>query len=58
MNGAILPLPEYALMVWCSLKAQGQLYLLPLPPNTSSLLHPNILLRTLFSTSVNCLHTT
>jgi len=27
MNGAILPLPQYAFMAWCSVKAQGQLYL-------------------------------
>jgi hypothetical protein len=31
MNGAIPPLPQYAFMAWCSVKAQGQLYLtLPL----------------------------
>jgi hypothetical protein len=24
-------IPQYAFMVWCSVKAQGQLYLLPLP---------------------------
>jgi len=29
MCGAIPPLLQYALMVWCSVKAQGQLYLLP-----------------------------
>jgi hypothetical protein len=28
MSGAIRPLPQYALMAWCSVKAQGQLYLL------------------------------
>jgi hypothetical protein len=28
MSGAISPLPQYALMAWCSVKAQGQLYLL------------------------------
>jgi len=27
MRGAIPPLPQYAFMVWCSVKAQGQLYL-------------------------------
>jgi hypothetical protein len=27
MNGAILSLPQYAFMAWCSVKAQGQLYL-------------------------------
>jgi len=27
MNGAISPLPQYAFMAWCSVKAQGQLYL-------------------------------
>jgi hypothetical protein len=27
MRGDILPLPQYAFMVWCSVKAQGQLYL-------------------------------
>jgi hypothetical protein len=26
MSGAIPPLPQYAFMEWCSLKAQGQLY--------------------------------
>jgi len=31
MSGAIPPLPQYAFMMWCSVKAQGQLYLLPLP---------------------------
>jgi hypothetical protein len=25
--GAIPPLPQYAFMAWCSVKAQGQLYL-------------------------------
>jgi hypothetical protein len=32
MSGAIPPFPQYALMAWCSVKAQGQLhfYLLPL----------------------------
>jgi len=28
MRGAIPPLPRYAFMAWCSVKAQGQLYLL------------------------------
>jgi hypothetical protein len=27
MRGAILPLPQYAFVAWCSVKAQGQLYL-------------------------------
>jgi hypothetical protein len=27
MSGAISPLPQHAFMVWCSVKAQGQLYL-------------------------------
>jgi hypothetical protein len=27
MSGAIPSLPQYALMAWCSVKAQGQLYL-------------------------------
>jgi hypothetical protein len=27
MSGAIPPLPQYAFMVWCLVKAQGQLYL-------------------------------
>jgi hypothetical protein len=26
MSGAILPLPQYAFMAWCSVKVQGQLY--------------------------------
>jgi hypothetical protein len=29
MCGAIPPLPQYAFMAWCSVKVQGQLYLLP-----------------------------
>jgi len=35
MSGAVLPLPQYAFMARCSVKAQGQLYfyLLPLPSN-------------------------
>jgi hypothetical protein len=28
MSGAIPPLPQYAFMAWCSVKAQGQPYLL------------------------------
>jgi hypothetical protein len=27
MSGVIPPLPQYAFMAWCLLKAQGQLYL-------------------------------
>jgi hypothetical protein len=34
MSGAVPSLPQYALMAWCSVKAQEQLYLLPLPENT------------------------
>jgi hypothetical protein len=30
MSGAIPLLPQYAFMAWCSVKAQGQLYLYPL----------------------------
>jgi len=33
MSGATPPLPQYAFTAWCSVKAQGQLYLLPLPAN-------------------------
>jgi hypothetical protein len=29
MHGAIPQLPQYAFMAWCSVKAQGPLYLLP-----------------------------
>jgi hypothetical protein len=29
MRAAITPFPQYASMAWCSIKAQGQLYLLP-----------------------------
>jgi len=32
MSGAITPLPKHAFMAWCSVKAQGQLLPLPLPP--------------------------
>jgi hypothetical protein len=31
MSGALPPLPQYAFMAWCSVKAQGQLYLYLLP---------------------------
>jgi len=27
MRGAIHPFPQYAFMAWCTVKAQGQLYL-------------------------------
>jgi hypothetical protein len=27
MSGTIPPLPQYAFMAWCSVKAQGQIYL-------------------------------
>jgi hypothetical protein len=27
MSGVIHPLPQYAFMVWCSVKAQGQFYI-------------------------------
>jgi len=30
MSGAIPRLPQYTFMAWCSVEAQGQLYLLPL----------------------------
>jgi hypothetical protein len=35
MSVAIPPLPQYAFIAWCSVKAQGQLYLLPLSKNES-----------------------
>jgi hypothetical protein len=40
MSGAIPPLPQYALMAWCSFtkKSQGQIYLYFLPPLYS--VHP------------------
>jgi hypothetical protein len=28
MSGAIPPFPQYAFMAWCSVKVQGQLYIL------------------------------
>jgi hypothetical protein len=31
MSGAMPPFPQYAFMAWCSVKAQGQLYLYLLP---------------------------
>jgi len=31
MSGAIPPLPQYAFMAWCLVKAHGQLYLYLLP---------------------------
>jgi len=35
MSGAIPPLPQYAFMAWCSVKAQQQLYLYPSPLRNS-----------------------
>jgi len=29
MRGAVVPLPQYAFLAWCSFKSQEQLYLLP-----------------------------
>jgi len=29
MREATIPLPQYGFVAWCSVKAQGQLYLLP-----------------------------
>jgi hypothetical protein len=37
MNGAIPPLPQFAFMAWCSVKAQRKIYLLPLPFNSKSM---------------------
>jgi hypothetical protein len=31
MHGSIPPLSKYAFVAWCSVKAQGQVYHLPLP---------------------------
>jgi hypothetical protein len=39
MSGAISSLPQYALMAWCSLKAQGQLYLYLLIKTNCVILH-------------------
>jgi hypothetical protein len=33
MSGAISPFPQYAFIAWCSVTAQGQLYLLPFEIN-------------------------
>jgi len=33
MRGAIPPLPQYAFIVWCSVKAQGQLYFMTTHPD-------------------------
>jgi hypothetical protein len=42
MSGAILPLPQYLSMAWCSVEAQGQLYLYLISYKISSfLLWPN-----------------
>jgi hypothetical protein len=41
MSGAIPPLPKYALMAWCSVKAQGQLYLL-YPYRATDPAHPTL----------------
>jgi hypothetical protein len=35
MSGAIHPLPQYAFMTWCLVKAQGQLYLYLTYPSPS-----------------------
>jgi hypothetical protein len=59
MSGAIPPLPHYAFMAWCSVKAQGQLYLLSYLTTTISAVRTSelcvlkdlrkILLRSFFS---------
>jgi len=36
MGVAISPLPQYVFMAWCLVKAQGQLYLLPLQLNLAA----------------------
>jgi len=40
MNGAVYPLPQYAFMAWCSVKAQGQLYLFTLNTRDYTQQHP------------------
>jgi hypothetical protein len=35
MSGVIPPLPQYAFMAWCSVKAQGQLYFILLYHKTT-----------------------
>jgi hypothetical protein len=41
MRGAVPPLPQYAFVAWCSIKAQGQLYL---TIGRQTKFHTNILL--------------
>jgi hypothetical protein len=50
MSGAIPPLPQYAFMAWCLVKAQGQLYLLPFPLQENI---PNYLLQILLTVNKN-----
>jgi hypothetical protein len=45
MSGAIPPLPQYAFMAWCLVKAQGQLYLLDRVFSQFHKYHMKILLR-------------
>jgi hypothetical protein len=40
MSGAVPPLPQYAFVAWCSVKAQGQLYLCLLPERKAGLVGP------------------
>jgi hypothetical protein len=42
MSGAIPPLPQYAFMAWCSVEAQGQLYLLLYCPQVFKIVINNI----------------
>jgi hypothetical protein len=39
MSGATPPLPQYAFMAWCSVKAQGQLYLLSISNSSKVRIH-------------------
>jgi hypothetical protein len=56
MRGAIPPLPQYAFMAWCLVKAQRQLYLLPFVlcgcESRSFVLRKNVYRRKIFASKV------
>jgi hypothetical protein len=54
MSGAIPPLPQYAFMAWCSVKAQGQL--LPFTEDLADFVNAFSLLSVLKCYQIECFH--
>jgi hypothetical protein len=56
MSGAIHPLPQYAFMAWCLVKAQGQLYLFFFLPLSVIEFHRNFAFHFMYKATVNIYH--